>query len=444
LTLARRASVIAIVLSLAVAAALLVLQFVATAPVESAVVDSDNKPSCVIPDVDVPRAVSTTNFEGYPVEQTWATNSAALEQIGEVTDLVADEFGGEDGSREALENGLIGVTLDETTKEIVVVADTDVVDETEIEENVVEEVEGDALDVRVGESCRGAKALLRAWDVLDERNWMEGLERLNIGYGLNPETSQWDVSLPPERRDVGERLKQILGGAVNIEYEELTLNAGSRDEDVSPHYGGAALTDVKGTDHICTSMATVQLPNGDKGSVTAGHCFRNDDKVFSGGVRYGTAKGRSGYPEKDMVRIHPSGGDTFHKKVWITPDEPAAVYVAGSSNMSNGQYHCSSGATSLRLCGHEVNSVNYTLCMTDQWGISGCRQNLTRSISYNLYVDGGFIVAQGDSGAPLYTHRWPEIDIRGMLVGGNINGTRMFGHKINEIKNHLQVSNLAH
>lgn len=409
----------------------------------SAVTSNDVADSCIVPDRSVPRVTSSTNLEGYPSHQDWAANPEGRAEVTEVSEVVAEHFGAEDGTREALESGLIGITIDDASKELVVVTDPNLASSDEVEDEVVDEVEGEVIEVRTGESCNSSATLLNAWDVLDNRTWMAGLEELNIGYGINPSTSQWDVTLSPSDKDVGDRLRRILGGAVNIEYEELQLTAGSRQRDSEPHFGGAAITGTIDTDPECTSLATVVLPNGDKGSVTAGHCFKNDEKIYSGNVRYGTAKGRNGYPEMDMVRIHPSGGDNFGKKVWVDPDGIVAAWVSGSSNMSNGQFHCSSGAVSLRLCGHEVNSVNYTLCLTDKWGISGCRTGLTRSISIDLYVNGGLIVQDGDSGGPMYTHSWPEIDIRGMILGSNENGTRMFGVKINEIKNHLDVGELS-
>lgn len=406
----------------------------------NAVADAESHP-CVLPDVEFPAPIAAKSLDGHYSHQAWAARAEAREEVAEVAELVKEHFGAPDGSREALRQGLIGVGLDKVSQEVVVVTDPKVADVEEVEEEIVEETSGEAIDVRAGESCRSSKTLLAAWDVLDEKNWMSNLDSLEIGYGLNPDTSQWDVSLPPSKKAVGERLKQILGGAVNIEYEEMMLAAGSRLEDTPPYYGGAGLGSDYRPGLVCTSMATVVLPSGERGSVTAGHCYRNQDKVFSNGVRMGMAQGRTDYPNKDMVRIHPSNGATFAKKVWITPDELGSAYVAGSSNLSSGLYHCSSGAVTLRVCGLYVNSMNFSFCTKDFWGQQGCRTNLTRSVpEWPSLIP---IIQNGDSGGPLYTHEYPRIHVRGMIVGGPESGARLWSAKIADIKNHLSVSALA-
>ena len=67
---------------------------------------------------------------------------------------------------------------------------------------------------------------------------------------------------------------------------------------------------------------------GERGSVTAGHCYENNQSIYSGSYMYGmTTDDQEAQedPEWDMIRIHPNGHETYDNKIWTDP-KPSAQF----------------------------------------------------------------------------------------------------------------------
>jgi hypothetical protein len=177
------------------------------------------------------------------------------------------------------------------------------------------------------------------------------------------------------------------------------------------------------------------MPNGNLGSVSAGHCFNNGNNIFSGSEFYGEARGESGFPRFDMIRIAPAG-ETFARRIHVDPCCPVVRTVVAASNPALNSFVCVSGMVTRAVCGLEVRSVNARFC-----DAAGCTPNLIRAVK-----PGERIVRPGDSGGPVYNRFGSDnAAIRGMIIAGNTGGAgdRMWAHKVSTVRNHLNVSGIA-
>lgn len=138
-----------------------------------------------------------------------------------------------------------------------------------------------------------------------------------------------DVSrhVRPEDAEAATALEERLGDLVTVGYDDI--GDLGRLDDGEPHWGGAGIrAGSEGSNH-CTSAFTIRLANGNKGSVTAAHCFSltgdgtlNGRNVYSGPEFYGQTEGASNFPTYDMVRIAPHG-ETFDNKIHTDPCCPS-------------------------------------------------------------------------------------------------------------------------
>jgi hypothetical protein len=384
---------------------------------------------CVIPSDEALHAKETAPPEEPLPSDAWLANDAAQGAVQTIDQALTARFGDDDldAGRDPLQAGLIGVASDDHARELVVVVDPEMVDQDALQGELRSRVSDSTLRVRVGPSCHSAADLLAAEAALDARTWHARAAAVSYGAFLDARTSTFNVTFSAEDQPVADALKATLGEAVTIEFGTPTRRG--RLDDGEPHWGGAGIGRPR-NNNFCTSGFTVQLPNhGTQGSVTAGHCFANGQRIWSGPEFYGHTHGERGFPRFDMIRIHPHG-ETFAPRIHTDPGSPTVRTVVASGNPRRGSFVCVSGMVTRAKCGLEVTSTRARLCDP-----SGCTPNLFRAAKPGETVGRG-----GDSGAPVY-NRFSNATaaIRGMEIGGT-RPTNIYAHKVSTITRHLNVA----
>jgi hypothetical protein len=389
---------------------------------------------CQVPEYLATHAPGARTNAGYYGYQAWIANDASQAALDRVQAMLKSRFGlNEDsGDLDALRSGLIGTALDHAGQTVTMVVDPALVDVNALSSRATAARGGPAFRVAVIAGCNSATDLAAA------RTFLDGLGTNFAphlwGYYLDAHDSTYHVTLSPEDKSLADFLTQRLGDRVTIEFEQAALL--DRLNDGQPHWGGAGIRPGNFSSNICTSAFTVRLPSGDRGSVTAGHCFEdgalNGRNVFSGNQDYGgQTAGASDYPSYDMVRIG-NGGHTWDNKIHVDPCCPTVRTVVDSGNPSVGDFICNSGMTTRAICGLEVQATDQTF---------GGRVHLIRANR------GGDIIARGgDSGGPMY-NRFGDTNAaaRGMIVLGSgcdaqKRCTTVYGHRISAVVNHLSVT----
>lgn len=196
----------------------------------------------------------------------------------------------------------------------------------------------------------------------------------------------------------------------------------------------------------CTSFATVVLPTGENGSVTADHCYQNGQSLASGPNQpgqgseyYGSVHGRDDYPTYDMERISPLDGEYFAPWIYTNPASPSIRQVTGAGDPGVGAMLCASDHETLNVCGLEVLVVDATYCINDGAPGDGCRKH-----TFKVRKAGEQIIQGGDSGEPLYARPTDSTAlIRGMgfAKGSTGDGSDViWAHHWSSIRDHLNVT----
>lgn len=390
---------------------------------------------CVVPDDAALHASSRPTKEGHFPHEEWAANSGSQRALESVNHALEGEFGttSKTDTTGPLDRGLVGLTLDHVSQEVVVVADFDRVDESALERRLRGLVHASdsgrtPFDLDVSPSCRPVADLHRASDVLRGHSWHARADDVAFGAYLDPKTSSYNVTFDRADADVAQALEDELGGTVTIEWGSPQRDG--RLDDGEPHYGGAGIRSSTQSTNQCTSGFSVVFSNGLKGSVTAGHCYANGASIYSGNQFYGRTEGEYDYPSFDMIRINPSG-ERFTYGLHVDPCCPSVREVVSDSNAAMGNMICISGMVTRAKCGLEVISTNAMFCYGDE-------------CTYDLVVaqkPGYKIRAGGDSGAPMYTgpSTTQTATIKGMHVAGTDDSTS-YSEKVSYIKSHLAVT----
>lgn len=166
----------------------------------------------------------------------------------------------------------------------------------------------------------------------------------------------------------------------------------------------------------------------------------NDRNVYSGNQYYGVSKGGSNYPSYDMVRIAPDG-ESYYKKIHTDPPTADTRVQTGAGDPAQTLTNiCLSGATTLAVCGGEVDLVDASILVCLPYSGCGYRVHMF-SVTYDGPASNG-MCNPGDSGAPFYVKDDPGdgAKIRGMEIGGNNAGTLCVGHLWSAIRDHLDVT----
>lgn len=389
---------------------------------------------CAVPDYLATHAPGTQTQAGYYEYQAWIANDSSQATLDRVQSLLKSYFRlpADYGDLDQLRGGLIGIALDHAAQTVNVVVDPTLVDVADLSSRATAALDRPAFKVAVIAGCSSASELAEA------RSYLDGLGMKfaphGWGYSLVAHDSTYHVTFSSKDKAEAAMVTRRLGDRVTLEFENGALL--SRLNDGEPHWGGAGIRPGSYDNNICTSAFTVRLPSGNRGSVTAGHCFDdgalNGRNVFSGNQDYGgETAGAHNYPNYDMVRIG-NGNQTWDNRIHVDPCCPVVRNVVASGNPDVGDSICNSGMTTRAICGLEVRAIDDTFLG---------RVHLIRANR------GGDIVARGgDSGGPMY-NRFGDTNAaaRGMIVAGSgcdaqRRCTTVYGHRISAVVNHLNVT----
>ena len=340
-----------------------------------------------------------------------------------------------------LEQGLLG-TFSRRSGDVALVMDMPVAQRAEVEARLSDALkrefgDGQAIGVSVLRACRDSASLLQSWKAIEAGTWIasgsDDNPSFSYAYYVDAPTSTIVVEVGAIDPKSAENLRS-LGGVDVIDaggFERAT-----RQKDLEPHKGGAGIRRPGDADNVCSSGFTAELPSGEKGSISAGHCFGDDIVLRSGpsgdSTHYGETGGKANFPIWDMIRIKPDGDD-FTRAVWATNGSPSVRDVTGAGDPGpNTTGLCVSGMATNQTCGYDIINLNVTAC-----GDGGCTQGLAKARGPN----GVNQTNHGDSGAPVYLRDGNNALIRGMYIG--FNSASIFFHTVDDLKDHLGISNIA-
>lgn len=353
--------------------------------------------------------------------EEWVADAAVQAALAEVGAVVDATFvpNGKSAPRSRLSRGLIGQVLDDRTRTVVVVIDPTLVERSALQSALAtasrrsHERAGERateVPVRVQAGCLPARDLIEADRVIAQRSWHPQARQATFETYLDAATSTIHATFWQQDQAVADALKQALGASVSIQFGRPTPLAGRLD-DTEPHRGGAKISIFGGTNPNilgCTAGFTVDFSDGRRGSVTAGHCFKEDEGLSSGNQFYGVTEGKEFFPEFDMMRID-GLGFAFTNVIYTDPGLPTERTVTGSSQPFEGQTLCVSGQKTRAKCQLQVIDFTGRLCHPE-----GCTDALMRARRPGVVV-----ARKGDSGGPVYTQGPNNTAvINGMIVGG--------------------------
>ncbi|MFE3760820.1 hypothetical protein ACFXPI_03525 [Streptomyces sp. NPDC059104] len=177
-----------------------------------------------------------------------------------------------------------------------------------------------------------------------------------------------------------------------------------RDNDGSPHWGGATITSSSGQ---CTTSFAMDVPGWDRYMVTAAHCGGPGTHFTSGSSDYGTVFNT--LPTIDAGIIKTAGGS--NSGVYIGTEGRAYANWVWSLM---GEEVCQSGSVTRYRCGIFVtgDAQHWDNGIWVQGGIEACTR------------DGSAAVRPGDSGGPVFNWRADgKITSRGVISYGYTSGS---------------------
>ncbi|MFI7067824.1 hypothetical protein ACIBL3_42990 [Kribbella sp. NPDC050124] len=289
--------------------------------------------------------------------------------------------------------------------------------------------------VGIERSCRSARAIADAWNTVGARSWSADATRTTFAADLDPVSE--DIVVEYDKATTSTSSLDGLRGASGVRLVESSLARTSRLNDTPKggHWGGARITSALKN---CTAgFSVVRRSNGQRGSVTAGHCGGVGTLWKSGSHYYGTTSVRTNYPDYDQALLT---GSTYGAKIWTDgPGDSADTRtVKGGGDPGVGTVVCQSGSFSTSLCGITVRSTSAKYCDTD-----GCTTYVIRATR-----GGQVAIVGGDSGGPVYTGRGSTgATIRGTTFAGSgcasSRCTTLYAERYASISGHLGVSALT-
>src|SRR4051794_3280095 len=334
-----------------------------------------------------------------------------------------------------LSQGVIGVVGSATTGYKVVV------DSTKLEARKYEAAMTRNLPaagkqmVRLERSCRSAQSIADAWNTVGDRAWSSDAGHTTFAADLDPATEnivvEYDEASTSPESLAG--LRQLSG--VQLVASSLARTSRLSDTPTGGHWGGARITSALKN---CTAgFSVVRRSNGQRGSVTAGHCGARGTVWTSGTNYYGTTTLRTNYPDYDQSLLT---GSAHGAKIWTDgPGDTADTRtVTGAGDPGVGTVVCQSGSFSTSLRGITVRSTSAKYCDLD-----GCTTYVIRATR-----GGQVAIVDGDSGGPVYTRRGSTAaTIRGITFAGagctSSRCTTLYAERYNSIAGHLDITALT-
>jgi V8-like Glu-specific endopeptidase len=186
----------------------------------------------------------------------------------------------------------------------------------------------------------------------------------------------------------------------------------SRSNDSPPYYAGARMRTTLGG--YCTTGFAVSISGGTY-MFTAGHCLHynatNPEKVYDGGDDLiGTTFRDNDARDIGLFTANAAG------RTWDGPATEASFSkaVQSASASANGNWLCTSGASSGIRCGIQVITINTSY--TDTNGVS--HSPIVRAEQTNHDI----ATANGDSGGPVFSLPSPDngkVIAKGIISGGD-------------------------
>ncbi|MFG1818299.1 hypothetical protein ACGFIF_31360 [Kribbella sp. NPDC049174] len=334
-----------------------------------------------------------------------------------------------------LSQGVIGV-VGSASAGYKVVVDSSVLDTRRYEAAMARNVPAAGKQmVGIERSCRSAKVIGEAWNTVGARSWSADARGTTFAADLDPVSE--DIVVEYDKASTSAASLEGLRGLSSVQLVESSLARTSRLNDTPKggHWGGARITSALKN---CTAgFSVVRRSNGQRGSVTAGHCGGVGTLWKSGSYYYGTTSVRANYPDYDQALLT---GSTYGPKIWTDgPGDTANTRtVKGGGDPGVGTVVCQSGSFSTSLCGITVRSTSAKYCDTD-----GCTTYVIRATR-----GGQIAIIGGDSGGPVYTRPGSTTaTIRGITFAGagcaSSRCTTLYAERYASISGHLGVSALT-
>jgi streptogrisin D len=334
-----------------------------------------------------------------------------------------------------LSQGVIGVVGSASTGYKVVV-DSSVLDTRRYEAAMARNTPAAGKQmVGIERSCRSAREIAAAWNSVGARSWSSDASRTTFAADLDPISE--DIVVEYDKATTSAASLDGLRAMSGVQLVESSLARASRLNDTPKggHWGGARITSALKN---CTAgFSVVRRSNGQRGSVTAGHCGGVGTLWKSGSNYYGTTSVRTNYPDYDQALLT---GSAYGPKMWTDgPGDSANTRtVKGGGDPGVGTVVCQAGSFSTSLCGITVRSTSAKYCDTD-----GCTTYVIRATR-----GGQIAIIGGDSGGPLYTRSGSTTaTIRGIMFAGagcaSSRCTTLYAERYASITGHLGVTALT-
>ncbi|TDO68391.1 hypothetical protein EV651_102311 [Kribbella sp. VKM Ac-2571] len=289
--------------------------------------------------------------------------------------------------------------------------------------------------VKVEPSCRSAQSIADAWNAVGDRSWSSDASRTTYAADLDPVTEnvvvEYDQATTSTASLAG--LRDLPG--VQLVAGSLARTSRLSDTPKGGHWGGARI--MSALKNCSAGFSVVRRSNGQRGSVTAGHCGGPGTVWKSGTNYYGTTTVRTNYPDYDQSLVT---GSAYGAKIWT--DGPGDTVntrtVTDGGDPGVGTVICQSGSFSTSLCSLTVRSTSAKYCDAD-----GCTTYVIRATRGGLVA-----IVGGDSGGPVYSRRGTNsATIRGIAFAGAgcaaSRCTTLYAERYNSIAGHLGVTALT-
>ncbi|MFF0264667.1 S1 family peptidase [Kribbella sp. NPDC004536] len=289
--------------------------------------------------------------------------------------------------------------------------------------------------VDVVHSCRSAQAIADTWTTVGRRSWSSDASRTTFAADLDPSSENvvvaYDQATTSPASLAG--LRKLSG--VQLVADSLARTSRLSDTPKGGHWGGARITSA--LKNCSAGFSVVRRSNGQRGSVTAGHCGAPGTIWKSGTNYYGTTSVRTDYPDYDQSLVT---GSSYGAKIWTDgPGDTADTRtVTGGGDPGVGTVVCQSGSFSTSTCGLTVRSTSASYCDSD-----GCTTYVIRATRGGLVA-----IIGGDSGGPVYSRRGStSATIRGIAFAGAgcaaSRCTTLYAERYKSITGHLGVTALT-
>ena len=285
--------------------------------------------------------------------------------------------------------------------------------------------------VRIERSCRSAQSIADSWNAVGARSWSSDAARATFAADLDPASE--DIVVEYDQASTSPASLEGLRGLSGVQLVAGSLARTSRLSDTPKggHWGGARITSA--LKNCSAGFSVVRRSNGQRGSVTAGHCGGPGTVWKSGTNYYGTTSIRTNYPDYDQSLVT---GSSYGAKIWTDGPGDAANTrtVTGGADPGVGTVVCQSGSFSTSLCGITVRSTSAKYCDTE-----GCTTYVIRATR-----GGAIAIIGGDSGGPVYTRPGSTTaTIRGIAFAGagcaSSRCTTLYAERYASIAGHLGV-----